>query len=415
VNQLRRRFSPGAPFLLVLITAIPPAQCETKPASAPPTLYNVALHASFRASSPGEAEWAGLVDGVKDTDTAPGCYRSGNDATFPKTIEIDLGALYTLRQIIIRNSFNGNTKTVIVYYAASSTRWSEGWKFVFPKQLLRDFTYTLPDRPVRYIKLEFPDTYGGGFDGDNIIYLREVEALSTAREPLNLIGDEQRARATRIARSLRMVYHFTSHRSLPPRVVVLCDAAATAPNGLPNFCDLLAQKLQAPGGATSVILPGGKTGNIDYWLRNIENFPELQPAPMYQDSQSPIAAEIIFLCFGWEDQTLGRNEFAYRYRKLLRSLKETTSAAIVGVIPPFPPSQRQAPKPGRVALTEEIIAATKIALDKEECSLLDLHLLSPKVDEVLGIFTGDRLNAEGHAFVAEEMFRLVRPASPTGS
>ncbi|NCO33036.1 MAG: hypothetical protein AUJ92_04530 [Armatimonadetes bacterium CG2_30_59_28] len=410
-NQGDRDGTRSAPWGVLFLALFTPTQARhagaqdnpPAPGQQPPKLHNVALRAPFQSSSPGDANWKGLVDGTRDADVAPESYRSGNDAAFPKDIVIDLGGIYPVRQIVIRNSFNGNTKTVVVYYGASRTKWSEGWKFVFPQQLLRDFTYTLPDKLARYIKLEFVDTHGGGFEGNNIMYLREVEVLSASNEPVSLVTDEQRTRATEVARSLRMVHHFTASRPVPPRVAVLGDAVAAAAADVSGLCDLLGKELKTPAGSSATgtrsILPGEKLGRMEYWSTNLDGLTDLKEA------------EIVFLCFGWEDLSLGRNEFGFQFRKLIHSLKEITPAAIVGIIPPFPPGKGDAGKPAETASVGEIASVIKQVLDREECSLLDLRALSAKVDEVLGIFDSDgRLSAEGHAFAAAEMYRMVVPA-----
>ncbi len=51
----------------------PPAQQAEQAQPAP--LRNVALKAHFHTSSIGDDNWNGLVDGVKNSDTPPGCYR----------------------------------------------------------------------------------------------------------------------------------------------------------------------------------------------------------------------------------------------------------------------------------------------------------------------------------------------------
>ena len=51
---------------------------------------NVARDRPFRCSDEVMDGWTGLVDGVTDSDSAPGCFATGNGNEFPKTVTIDL-------------------------------------------------------------------------------------------------------------------------------------------------------------------------------------------------------------------------------------------------------------------------------------------------------------------------------------
>lgn len=223
---------------------------------------NVALKCSYRQSGVASDHWMGLTDGVKDSDIAPGCYATDATPRLPKWVLLDLGRNYRVTQINVYNSLNGNTKTVALYVGTSPDKLTYLWKHLFPDRELRTFQHEFPEMPVRYVKVVFEDTYGGGFGGDYVMYLREVEVIARVRE--DEVKESVAASATVInyPRVLRVLRRVTLARTFPLTLLVavsrpLAPAQWVGPvrSALVNAFKYNAEKTIPPRVAAGVLPP----------------------------------------------------------------------------------------------------------------------------------------------------------------
>src|ERR1035437_9747647 len=93
---------------------------------------NLALNRPYVCSDEILAGWAGLTDGVTDSDAAPGCFATGPSSHFPKQVIIDLGALCTINKINVLNSANGNTRQVKIFVSADASTYEQRREYFFP-------------------------------------------------------------------------------------------------------------------------------------------------------------------------------------------------------------------------------------------------------------------------------------------
>lgn len=143
-------------------------------AAGPPTV-NLALSRPYTANCGTLPGWDGLVDGVRNSDEPPECFATDDSHDFPKTIVIDLGAACQLTRVVVHNSANGNTKQVVVSLSADGKTYEKLREYIFPAGKYLPLVHSFAPRKARFVRLSFPDTWGKGAGGDNIIYLREVE------------------------------------------------------------------------------------------------------------------------------------------------------------------------------------------------------------------------------------------------
>jgi len=121
--------------------------------------------------------WTGLVDSQNDSDQPPACFATDNSAQFPKEAVIDLGGTYQITKIAVYNSLNGNTRHIAVWISLDAKDFTRLREYYFPPDRLQPLIHSFLShpRPARYVKITMHDTWTGGKDGDNCLYLREVE------------------------------------------------------------------------------------------------------------------------------------------------------------------------------------------------------------------------------------------------
>ncbi|MCX7599470.1 MAG: discoidin domain-containing protein [Armatimonadetes bacterium] len=136
---------------------------------------NLALNRPYTANCGILPGWDGLVDGTKNSDEPPDCFATDASRDFPKTIVIDLGSICQVTRIVVHNSANGNTRQVVVSLSADAKNYEKLREYVFPAGRYLPLVHSFAPRKARFVRLSFPDTWGGGVGGDRIIYLREVE------------------------------------------------------------------------------------------------------------------------------------------------------------------------------------------------------------------------------------------------
>lgn len=406
----QRSNTPFVHFLfLSLFSLIAGSMCHAQttpaaPAPKPVTLYNVALNKTFTDTAPGDSKWRGLVDGISNADVPPDCYATDNSPQFPKSILLDLGGLFPIRQIVVTNSLNGNTKSITLYYSPNRSRWDPGWKFVFPAAVVRELTYTLPDRMARYVKIVLEDTYGGGFSGDNVLYLREVQALSPAKEPVSLARNIDRSRWNVVSRDYSIVKHLTLDRNISPRIVLVGYSMLEAADKPGGYVALLQKMLKEKYLSAATSVPDGTVTTLrirPQWFSGASVFPaDLRELPQ---------AEVMVVVLGVDDLPRSGKEAGGAVRKLLTAVKRVNSqGAIVGVIAPSLTAIKQAGKPVASPESAEFVAAIRQAMLGEACSILDLNAVAQAMGEEVGVFDEEnRLSEEGHQFIAEEVFNFL--------
>ena len=142
---------------------------------------NLALNKSYLCTSELLAGWTGLVDGLKDSDQPPACFATDNSPGFPKELVIDLGAVLPITKIAVYNSLNGNTRHIAVLSSVNATDFESLREYYFPPDKVQPLVHSFPAHPrrARYVKVKMYDSWTGGRNGDNCLYLREVEVYAT--------------------------------------------------------------------------------------------------------------------------------------------------------------------------------------------------------------------------------------------
>jgi hypothetical protein len=138
---------------------------------------NLALGKPFACNCELLPGWTGLVDGITDSDEAPGCFATDNSPDFPKEVTIDLGMLYPVTRIAVHNSANGNTHEIALSVSADGRQYTTLREFRFPQGQYMQLVHSFAQRMVRYVRVTMRDTWKGGLGGDNCLYLREIEVF----------------------------------------------------------------------------------------------------------------------------------------------------------------------------------------------------------------------------------------------
>lgn len=375
--------------------------------SKPVALFNVSEHKPFGEASPGDPNWRGLTDGVKDSDTAPGCYATNNAPQYPKSLIIDLGGLYPVRQINVTNSLNGNTRSVSIYYGRNRDNWDKGWRHVFPPSTVREFSYSIPERPIRYVRIDFEDTHGGGFGGDNVLYLREVQVWATSPDPLAGNRPVDRSAYCSLSRQLQTNVQLTFGRHVPARVVLLGDSCIEPEGKVIPFPALLedllnatfVQKGESPQ-HVSVVAPLQRGRGIAETLKALRFINQLRDA------------DLLLLSFGPEGQTQGLAKTAELYKRLVAEIGRATDGAILGIVPPFRRTDIGGKQP--TADLSEFGAVLRRILTKQGCSVIDMDALAVALGAEIETFDSKgRLSQEGHRLIAEEILAALTRSLPT--
>ncbi|MGD9497784.1 MAG: discoidin domain-containing protein [Armatimonadota bacterium] len=143
---------------------------------------NVALNQPYVCSADVMDGWTGLVDGIADSDSGPGCFATADDPVFPKWVTIDLQRPCNISRIAVHNSANGNTRGIIIYCSQDGVHFEKLREFIFPQGEPITLTHRFNDRPAQFVRVEFTNTWGGGLGGDGVIFVREVEVFGSATD-----------------------------------------------------------------------------------------------------------------------------------------------------------------------------------------------------------------------------------------
>ncbi|MFQ6097097.1 MAG: GDSL-type esterase/lipase family protein [Armatimonadota bacterium] len=294
------------------------------------TLENLALNRPFTCTSPNDGGWDGLVDGVRDSDRRPGCFATGGEEGFPKSVTIDLGAVCRVSRVDVLNSLNGNTRTVEIYVSTNGRKFVLLRTYVFPRGRLQTLTHKFPLRPVRFIKIAFRDTYGGGYGGDNFMYLREVEVWGEPR-PVATNDDLEPLMPPMAPRWLKVFRRYALGGRQPLHIVAIGDYSVLPPEGRPEvraFPVLLMRRLYERYSAEG--------SDAELTVHNVAS-PDNTAAAAVAGLDDVIRRkpDVVLVCLGLTDSLVWNKEhFTLSLNKLVERLKDQTDAAIILISPP---------------------------------------------------------------------------------
>jgi acyl-CoA thioesterase-1 len=173
------------PVLARLLGVSPDLPADAAPPAPPPAVDeqaagNLARRCTYQESSANTFGYGpGLTDGIKDKDTVPGVYATGDEPNYPKTTTIDLREVREVGRVVIHNSTDGSTKTVTVSLSTDGATFTEIGRHGFGQGDGALATLSFPPVPARFVRLSFLDTWGNETHGSrDYMFLREAEVFS---------------------------------------------------------------------------------------------------------------------------------------------------------------------------------------------------------------------------------------------
>lgn len=223
---------------------------------------NVALHRPYICSVDVMDGWTGLVDGVTDSDSGPGCFATSNDVQFPKAVTIDLERPCEISRIAVHNSTNGNTRGITIYCSEDGEQFEKLREFIFPQTQALTLNHRFEDRPARFVRIEFANTWGGGLGGDHVIFVREVEVFGepSGEAPALLPMLQPTGDPLVPTRELRLFRRWALGGSAPLTIVAFGDSLMSCAEGslVPELAERL--RLLRPEGAQVSVVPVAHAG-----------------------------------------------------------------------------------------------------------------------------------------------------------
>jgi len=223
---------------------------------------NVALHRPYICTSDVMDGWTGLVDGVTDSDSGPGCFATSNDVQFPKTVTIDLERPCTIDRIAVHNSTNGNTRGIAIFCSEDGEQFERLREFIFPQSQALTLNHRFNDRPAQFVRVEFANTWGGGLGGDSVIFVREVEVFGepTGQGPALLPMLQPTGDPLVPTRELRLFRRWALAGSAPLTIVTFGDSLMACDEG--SWAQAVAERLRfaRPEGAQVSVIPVAHPG-----------------------------------------------------------------------------------------------------------------------------------------------------------
>lgn len=311
-----------AVLLLVLAAA------GAAPQSAP---VNLALGRSYASSCATLPGWTGLVDGDKDSDSAPGCYATNSQGSLPRYVVIDLGADCSVSKVVVYNSGNGNTRTVSISSSVDGINYKKLREpdFIFTNRetVPLSISFAQP-RQVHYVRLTFLDTWKGGLGGDNCMFIREVEVIGRRGEekiedPFAFAADQPVAVTNR---SLGIFKRYCLEGSAPMKMTVAGDYFISGSEEEAHWARQTAAELarRYPAKHVTLTAVGGAEGTISYAL------------DWAKDAHGVLAPDLVVLAYGAQAASVGADpgEFRAKYQALVSELADNTQALLVALTPP---------------------------------------------------------------------------------
>ena len=293
-------------------------------------IVDLALHRPYLSSSPCLPGWTGLVDGEKESDTAPGCFATANDDQHPKFVVIDLGDECPISKVVVYNSANGNTRTVSLACSQDGVTYKKlrDPDFIFGDGEATSLSVAFQARPARYVRVTMPDTWKGGLGGDNCLFLREVEVFGT-RSGESTSDSLTVSAAEPPAVSSRAIDIFKRYCLMAPgemRLTVVGDWLVSGAQEESHWARVLATQLSKRYSEKKVTLTavGGAEGSIAHGLE------------WAKGTEGALAPDIVILAYGAQAAAVAAEvgEFRAKYQELMNELLDNTAALVIAVTPP---------------------------------------------------------------------------------
>jgi hypothetical protein len=125
-----------------------------------PDGFNIATGKKYTSSDPNKFNWGvnGLLDGSWTPDSLH-CWASGDSATFPKTVTIDLENTAKINSVVAGVPNFGSTRTIKVAVSTDGKQFTEVGSHVFAQEKEERFIYKFAPVNARYVQLTYPDHY----------------------------------------------------------------------------------------------------------------------------------------------------------------------------------------------------------------------------------------------------------------
>lgn len=321
---------------------------------------NVARGRPYRCSADVMDGWTGLVDGVLDSDSAPGCFATGNGADFPKSVTIDLQRPCNISRVAVHNSANGNTRGIIIYCSDDGMHYEKLREFIFPQGEPLTLNHRFNDRPAQFVRVEFTNTWGGGLGGDNTIFCREVEVFGspTGGAPVTEPMTQPTGDALIETRDLRLFRRWALDDDRRLTIAVIGDSLASCDEG--TWPQIVAERL-------ALVRPDEAEVSVTAMTEE-----GLEPGPGlgYVSLTAEAEPDVILVTFGTDLQEWDGVSFRAGLSGLVNRLLEETDALVVLVGPAIGDADRV--DIGRRALEEIEKLANMLSLPavRTEAALL---------------------------------------------
>ncbi len=377
---------------------------------------NLAAGKPFLCTTELRPGWTGLVDGQNDSDQPPACFGTDNSAQFPKEIVIDLGGTYQLTKIAVYNSLNGNTRHISVWISLDARDFTQLREYYFPPDRIQPLIHSFPSHPhpARYVKITMHDTWTGGKDGDNCLYLREVEVYGG--EEVEVTGTDTSAGIMSLARwqpplvkphAVALFRRYCLEQQTDIVVGVLGDRFANLTDSSgdlfePTWVDLFTKQLKQHGDYQTIQVLTDSSISLD-------NLTELRER--LRDFQS---VDLLIIAYGTEASLtdMPTVEFRRQLQQLVEIAQDELAALIVVVTPaPFAHrpdlagfAQVQDKENWRLARAAEQVAALT------DCAMVrTASVLAHSQQEVAELYRNNvSLTEVGHLAVARALENLLQ-------
>lgn len=380
------------PYLLLITAAAwaAPSSPATNLAAGCPYATNVQV-------LPG---WNGLVDGDKTSDSAPGCFATGNAPGYPKYTVIDLQGDCTISKVVVYNSANGNTRTVSLASSPDGNTYKKlrDPDFIFAASGAMALTVSFQPRTARYVRVTFVDTWKRGLGGDDCLFLREVEVYGcrlgqTARPDPFALASHQAPFLSNRAVAIFKRYCLDTQGEM--RMTVVGDTFVAGSDEETHWAKVAAAEVAKLYPQKRVVLSavGGTESALSCGL------------DWAQDHRGILAPDLIVVAYGTHAALVGAgvDEFRTKYQALISELLENTNALIVPVttlplVAPDLPSTG-----GYDAIVEQVASAGGLPLLRTAAVLSKIP-----GDKALLYLDGSHLSPAGHQAVGNALADLLR-------
>jgi hypothetical protein len=189
---------------------------------------NLVLDKPYASTAEVLSGWTGLVDGVADSDSGPGCFATVNDPAFPKYVTIDLQRPCLIKRIAVHNSANGNTRHITIAVSADGKDYERLREFIFPQGQAMPLNHRFEERRAQFVRIGVLDSWGGGLGGDHCVFLREVEVfgMPTGEPGVKPPAAEPEGEALLRTRALRLFKRYALDVERDLKIVAMGDSLA---------------------------------------------------------------------------------------------------------------------------------------------------------------------------------------------